>query len=158
MFLSILLIIWVLNVSSHQLHTSLDMVPSDFFVQEINKLKSSVDIIMYKFGDNRIRNAIIDALHRKVNVRLLMDKNENDRKNSDAEKCKEEGAKLKYWDLDRMDILHGKMMVFDGATCFIGSPNFSNDASDSNMEIWLMSNDCDEFRDLFERLWIIARE
>jgi len=150
-----LIIFLIVHIGANKIHTSLNSNPSDFFVEHISILHTSLDVIMYKFGDNDIRDAIIDALTRNVKVRLLMDKTENDEKNSDAEKCKDAGAKLKYWNLKEKEILHGKLVIFDETLCSIGSPNFSNDASETNMEIWMTSSDCSQFRDLFDELWSI---
>jgi phosphatidylserine/phosphatidylglycerophosphate/cardiolipin synthase-like enzyme len=138
------------------LFSSLDIRSSKYYVRKIQDTEISLDVIMYKFGDNDIRDAIIDILNDRVTVRMIVDKSENDKKGSDAEKCADAGAQVRYWNLKNYETLHGKMVIFDGKECSIGSPNFSNDASDNNLEIWAVFNDCDEFTDLFEKIWHLS--
>jgi len=111
--------------------------------------------LVYKFDNKTILKAIEQAVARGVTVRLLVDGSEAKRKRSQAQDAKKAGAEVRRWK-PKKGKLHAKCLIIDGSRVLTGSFNWTDSASESNVELLLFSDDApvaQEFQEVFERLW-----
>ena len=88
-------------------------------------------------------------------MRLLVDGSEAKRKRSQAKDAKKAGAEVRRWK-PKKGKLHAKCLIIDGNRVLTGSFNWTDSASESNVELLLFSDDAlvaQEFQEIFERLW-----
>ena len=134
---------------------SLDHNPAEVTSDVIAMAERSVDALVYKFDDNTILKAIEKAVARGVTVRLLVDGSEAKRKRSQAGDARKAGAEVRRWK-PKKGKLHAKCLIIDGNRVLTGSFNWTDSASESNVELLLFSDDVPvarEFQNIFERLW-----
>lgn len=134
---------------------SLDHNPAEVTSDVIATAEQSVAALVYKFDDKTILKAIKKAVERGVAVRLLVDGEEAERKSNLAEDAKKAGAKVRRWK-PKKGKLHAKCLIIDGNQVLTGSFNWTDSASESNVELLVFSDDvhlAQEFQAMFERLW-----
>ena len=134
---------------------SLDYNPAEVTSDAIAMAERSVAALVYKFDNKTILKAIKKAVARGVTVRLLVDGSEAKRKRSQAQDAKKAGAEVRRWK-PKKGKLHAKCLIIDGSRVLTGSFNWTDSASESNVELLLFSDDApvaQEFQEVFERLW-----
>lgn len=105
---------------------------TDVIVEEINKASVSIHIYAFSFTSRPIANALIRAMKRGVEVRVIADREQDKSVWSQLGRLQEHGAKV--W-IDRVSgFSHSKVMVFDGLIVLTGSFNFSKNAETKNRE------------------------
>ncbi len=117
----------------------------------------TIDVIMFEWRwlDNdpsarisEINRAVVEALRRGVKIRALVNYT------AQLEKLRSLGVVAHRFPVQKL--MHGKMLIVDSETLFIGSHNFTQTALASNLEISLMVSDPVfglEISALFSNLW-----
>lgn len=120
--------------------------------QAIDSAKLSVDIAIYSLSLNSIRDALLNAHDRGVQVRIVMESDNADR--FDAQILKEAGIPMLG---DRREgLMHDKFVVIDNSEVWTGSMNFTDSGTydDNNHLIRIRSvkmaeNYTKEFEEMF---------
>ena len=116
--------------------------------------RRSADVCVFTVTDNRIARAILEAHRRGVRVRIITDDEKRDDRGSDVYELARAGCGVVA---DSSEYhMHHKFAVFDGRIAVTGSFNWTRQASESNKENLVVTDDprivapfCNEF----ERLW-----
>ena len=107
----------------------------------INNSKSSIDIAMYNFGDEKLAKLLDKAQERGVVVRIFYDKKTVDFKEINAKKLKKK--------------LHTKIALFDKKTVAFGSVNWTKRSFKNNYEVLYITDNqklLGEFNEFFQTL------
>ncbi len=118
----------------------------------IDSAKLSVDVAVYSLSLNSIRDALIRAHDRGVQVRMVMESDNLDR--SDPQKLKDAGIPILG---DRREgLMHDKFVVIDNSEVWTGSMNFTDSgayADNNNMirirSVKMAENFTREFEEMF---------
>lgn len=118
----------------------------------IDSAKLSVDIAIYSLSLNSVRDALIDAHNRGVQVRMVMESDNLER--SDPQILKDAGIPILG---DRREgLMHNKFVVIDNSEVWLGTMNFTNSGTyeDNNMMMQIRSikiaeNFTKEFDEMF---------
>ena len=118
----------------------------------IDSAKLSVDVAIYSLSLNSVRDALINAHHRGVQVRMVMESDNLDR--TDAQKIKDAGIPILG---DRREgLMHNKFVVIDASEVWLGTMNFTDSGTyeDNNAMIRIRSvklaeNFTKEFEEMF---------
>lgn len=118
----------------------------------INSARLTVDVAIYSFSLNNIRDALIRAHKRGARVRVVTESENLDR--SDAQKLKDAGVPILG---DRREgLMHNKFVVIDNSEVWLGSMNFTDSGaySDNNNLVRIRSkqmaeNFAKEFDEMF---------
>ncbi|ENZ77712.1 MULTISPECIES: phospholipase D-like domain-containing protein [Ralstonia] len=93
----------------------------------------SLDIAAYEFTNRRFEKAVVAAMRRGVQVRIVVDAKENvDKAASIAGRLAAAGAQVRY--VDDAPLMHNKYLISDGETVGSGSANFTLRADKQNHE------------------------
>ncbi len=128
----------------------------DRLVAEINKAQSSIDIAIYSFTADAIREALIAARDRGVAIRVIADASQADQSGSEIATLEHLGFSLKRMTSPTGGIMHNKFMIIDGRLLFTGSYNWSASAESYNYENALFltgGTTIQKYRSEFEILW-----
>ncbi len=120
--------------------------------EAIDAAKLSVDVAVYSLSLNSIRDALLRAHDRGVQVRMVMESDNLDR--SDPQKLIEAGIPILG---DRREgLMHNKFVVIDNSEVWTGSTNFTDSgayADNNNMirirSVKLAENFTKEFEEMF---------
>lgn len=95
--------------------------PEDFLVLAIEQARQSVDVAAYSMNLWDMRDALINAFHRGVTVRIVM---ESDNKSEEVpQELSDAGIPI---DGDRREgLMHNKFVIIDRSEVWIGSMNFT---------------------------------
>lgn len=118
----------------------------------IDNAKLSVDVAIYSLSLNSIRDALIRAHDRGVQVRMVMESENMDR--SDPQKLKDAGIPILG---DRREgLMHDKFVVIDGSEVWAGGMNYTDSGAyeDNNVMMRIRSvkmaeNYTTEFEEMF---------
>lgn len=130
----------------------------------INDANFTLDIYAMELQDQDIMNTLIEAVKRKVIVRIisakLLDKGGDDVNASWRQTLTERGAANK---IDSSLFTHAKVILADYGTdkqiAYLGSINFSEGSLDKNRELGILSSDqvvLDKLQKIFNDDWKIA--
>jgi phosphatidylserine/phosphatidylglycerophosphate/cardiolipin synthase-like enzyme len=109
--------------------------------KEIDAAKTSVHVLAYAISEDRITRALIAANNRGLEVRLIVDRHEQDGRYSSAQKIKKAGVPTT---VDRAHtLMHNKTMVIDSTIVITGSMNFTASGDRQNAENTLVLRDPD---------------
>lgn len=104
----------------------------DLLVNEINNTRRTLLIQAYSFTSAPIAAAVKRAKDRGVDVRVILDKSQVSQRYSSATFLRNAGIAVV---IDtKPAIAHNKVMVFDNASVFTGSFNFTKSAQERNAE------------------------
>jgi phosphatidylserine/phosphatidylglycerophosphate/cardiolipin synthase-like enzyme len=93
----------------------------------------SLDIAAYEFTNKRFEKAVVAAMRRGVQVRIVVDAKENVGKGASiAGRLAAVGAQVRY--VDDAPLMHNKYLISDGETVGTGSLNFTVRAEKYNHE------------------------
>lgn len=102
-------------------------------VKQIKSAKTSVWIEAYSFTSKPIIQAVLDAHARKVDIQVILDKSwQTESPNAEAQLV---AAGVPVLIDSKHAIAHAKIIIIDGQKAFLGSYNFTGQASHSNHEI-----------------------
>lgn len=118
----------------------------------IDSARLSVDVAIYSFSLNSIRDALINAHKRGVRVRMVMESENLDR--TDPQKLEDAGIPILG---DRREgLMHDKFVVIDDSEVWLGSMNFTDSGAytDNNnlvhiRSVQLAENYTKEFEEMF---------
>lgn len=108
-------------------------------VQSIDSAKQSILVQAYSFTSKPIAEALVDAKHKGVDVKVILDKSQVKERNSVLGYLARQ--QIPIWIDNRVAIAHNKVMVFDGQIVSTGSFNFTSSAQKRNAENLLILND-----------------
>lgn len=121
-------------------------------VKAIDLARMSIDVAAYSISLNSVRFALINAHHRGVDVRVVMESDNMDR--SDPQALIDAGIPI-VGDA-RQGLMHNKFMVIDRSEVWLGSMNFTDEGAydDNNNMIRILStkmaeNYTTEFEEMF---------
>jgi phosphatidylserine/phosphatidylglycerophosphate/cardiolipin synthase-like enzyme len=122
-------------------------------VEAIDAAHLTIDVAAYSLTLNSVRNALIRAHDRGVNVRVVMESTNMDK--SDPQKMVEAGIPIIG---DNMDgLMHDKFMVIDRSEVWMGSMNFTDNGTyDDNNNLFrirsakMAENYTKEFEEMFK--------
>ena len=105
---------------------------TDAIVAEIGKAKNEVLVQAYSFTSAPIADALVEAHMRGLNVEVILDKSQAEKKYSSADFVSYAGIATL---IDRNHaIAHNKIILIDRQTIITGSFNFSKAAEEKNAE------------------------
>ena len=120
----------------------------------INGAHQTLQICVFTISDNRIREALLKAYQRGVEVRIITDNDKTEDKGSDIDWLAEQGVPVR---VDRTrHHMHHKFVIADARQIATGSFNWTVSATRYNHENILLLNDETVIRDFaaeFESLW-----
>ncbi|MFZ5819137.1 MAG: phospholipase D-like domain-containing protein [Chloroflexota bacterium] len=103
-------------------------------VAAIDAARLSVDVAIYNLTINSLRDALIRAYQRGVQVRVVMESDNRDK--DDPEMLMEAGITVLG---DRREgLMHNKFVVIDRSEVWLGSMNFTNTGVYSDNNNWLL--------------------
>ena len=109
---------------------------------------------MFTITDDRIADAILEAHHRGVKVRIISDDDKSFDRGSDIQRLRDANVSLRVDHSPHH--MHHKFAVFDGRLAVTGSYNWTRGAAERNHENLVILDDpriVPRFVDEFERLW-----
>jgi cardiolipin synthase A/B len=104
----------------------------------IGGARQSLDIYAEVMRDPEVMQAIEDAAHRGVRVRLIMSGQPNDDNGKQRAQLASAGVQVRL--LNRLYV-HAKMVLVDGQRAFVGSQNFTATSLDQNREAGIVVDD-----------------
>jgi phosphatidylserine/phosphatidylglycerophosphate/cardiolipin synthase-like enzyme len=120
--------------------------------EAIDAAKLSVDVAIYSLSLNSVRDALLRAHDRGVQVRVVMESDNLDR--ADPQRLKEAGIPI-LGDR-RQGLMHDKFVVIDGSEVWMGSMNFTDSGAyeDNNnlmriRSVKMAENYIKEFEEMF---------
>ncbi len=125
-------------------------------ITEIDKASTSIDIAIYSFTADPIRDALMRAKSRGVSIRLIADLGQSSGQGSEISFLEQQGISVKRMSGESGGIMHNKYMIIDGITLFTGSYNWSANAEENSYEnaVFVQGlKTVSEFSADFERLW-----
>lgn len=114
----------------------------------------SIDICIFTISDNRISDVLIDALNRRVKIRVLTDNDKLWDLGSDVELLSKAGVPIKIDSTPNH--MHHKFALFDGKYLLTGSYNWTRSAAERNHENVMITTDKKAYKAFekeFGRLW-----
>ena len=108
-------------------------------VDEISNASVSLISTIYKFDNDKIYEAYINAGNRGVEMKIICDETAYDR----CSKLHNYGL-ITQFNMKGYDKLHAKSILVDGTTLIIGSFNLDDNGFSTNMEIGLITKDSDD--------------
>ncbi len=131
---------------------------------ELDAAGATVDVAIYTFTAENVQNALIDAASRGVEVRLVMDAEQEgtlSEQRGVLTSLREAGVDVRTADGFGGGIMHHKFMVIDARTVLTGSYNYTrsaNEANDENLVVLADPNLARVYDDAFQELWARAQE
>jgi phosphatidylserine/phosphatidylglycerophosphate/cardiolipin synthase-like enzyme len=123
-------------------------------VSQIIKAKSKIDICVFTLSDNRITDALIQAWHNGIDIRIITDNDKQFDKGSDIEELSDNGISIRK-DLTKHH-MHHKFAIFDDLKLLTGSYNWTRSAETSNQENTIITENkflIEQYQDIFKELW-----
>ncbi len=108
-------------------------------LSEIFNSEETLDICVFTISDNQIKEAIISAHHRGIQVRVISDNFKMYDEGSDISELAGEGIEVKV-DVSEYH-MHHKFMVVDAKRILTGSYNWTRTAELQNAENIIVIND-----------------
>jgi phosphatidylserine/phosphatidylglycerophosphate/cardiolipin synthase-like enzyme len=125
-------------------------------VQAIDSARLTVDIAIYSLSLNSIRDALIRAHKRGVQVRMVMESDNMDR--ADPQRLKEAGIPILG---DRREgLMHNKFVIIDKSEVWVGGTNYTDSGAytDNNVMMRIRSvKMAENFAKEFEEMYIDDR-
>ena len=124
-------------------------------ISNINSSKYEIKIAIYDFTNKRIAKAVERAKERGILVRILTDKGQGKKKDSQIRKLAVKGVLVKYSSGEGLQ--HNKFAVFDNKKVLTGSANWTYSAFSKNSENCIFLDDIEvvsKFSYRFDELWL----
>ena len=120
-------------------------------IKGIDSAKKSIHVAAYSFTSKPIATALLNAVKRGVDVKVIADQKSNSGKYSAVTYLANNGVPVK---LDgNYPIFHHKFMVIDGTTLETGSFNYSAAAADKNAENVLLLWNVPQITQIYDKEW-----
>lgn len=123
----------------------------DVVIQAIAEAKTSVHMAAYSFTSRDIAAALVAAKQRGIEVALVVDAKENNRKYTAATFTANQGVPTRTD--DHYAIMHNKFLVIDGRNVETGSFNYTEAATKRNAENALLLRNVPQLAGRYEREW-----
>ncbi len=141
---------------------SLSENPIEITRRALDETDLSVLAVLYKFDEPSLLPALVAAVERGVEVRLLVDAAQagGEGEESLVESARASGASVRFWSR-KLGKLHAKFTVLDGRRALAGSYNWTQSARTDNVELLLDFENAETVSrliDLFDQLWRRAGE
>jgi phosphatidylserine/phosphatidylglycerophosphate/cardiolipin synthase-like enzyme len=123
-------------------------------VRLLDASQKRVEICVFAISDDEIRDAILRAHERGVNIRIITDDQKSKDKGADAPTFKKAKIPVRFDSQEQH--MHHKFAIFDDTTLLTGSHNWTWSAAKDNEENFLVTEDRDlvnAYRSQFDRLW-----
>jgi phosphatidylserine/phosphatidylglycerophosphate/cardiolipin synthase-like enzyme len=120
-------------------------------VDSVAEAQHQVLVQAYTFTSTPILKALAEAAARGVDVRVILDRSDEDGSRSAARWLADHGIGPLID--DRVEIAHNKVMVIDGRAVITGSFNFTRAAQDRNAENVLLVDGRADLADLYTANW-----
>lgn len=123
-------------------------------ISEINKAQTTIDVAMYYFTSREIAQALIKAKERHVEVRIILDKSQEEQSFSKSRYLLQRGFKVRYHTGE--GLMHNKFVVIDGRVLITGSYNWTATAEKKNEENLIIIKDdgvIKQYAERFEYIW-----
>ncbi len=108
-------------------------------INTINNAEKSILVAAYSFTSKPIADALIEAYHNGVDVKIVLDKSQRSAKYSSFLEIKNLGVPVRI--SSRYAIMHNKFMIVDDKIVQTGSFNYSQAAENHNAENVLIISD-----------------
>ena len=129
----------------------------DAIASRIDDARETLDIAVYAFNNEKIRDALLRARQRGVFIRFLTDKLQAAGGGSKTVELYDEGFDIRVHTKHRIE--HNKFAVYDGKSVSTGSFNWTAPASKQNSENCLFVDDAPDvaaaYAARFEELWTL---
>jgi hypothetical protein len=125
-------------------------------IAEIDRAQSTIDIAIYSFTADAIRDALISARNRGLAIRIIADSSQADGLGAEIATLERMGFQVKRTSGVLGGIMHNKYMIIDGKLLVTGSYNWSASAEDNNYENAVFvqgSSLVQKYADDFDRIW-----
>lgn len=123
-------------------------------VGQFRRARNSADVCVFTITDDRITSAILDAVSRRVNVRIITDNDKASDLGSDIQRLSSAGIAIR---VDRTEYhMHHKFAVFDRRVTLTGSYNWTRGAAEYNEENLIVTDNrqlTQQYNETFEKLW-----
>ena len=139
-------------------------------IQQIALAKHSLDIAMFSFTDRELANAVMEAAHRGVQVRIYRDRSqfEQEQRNADLHHerslsdmfHRRRNVQVRVKDSNEHNLMHLKAYLVDGTLLRDGSANWSPSGlkqQDNNAHFTNDPAQVHAFQQAFEEMWSRAR-
>ncbi len=111
-------------------------------VQTIDSARKTVLVQMYALTSREISSALVNAKHRGIDVRAIVDRSQLDEDRSDAHAVGRLASGGVPVLVDTVPgLMHNKVMIVDGTTVVTGSFNYTSSAEHRNAENLLVIHD-----------------
>lgn len=123
-------------------------------LNQIRGAVQSLDICVFTISDDHIAEALVQAHHKKVNLRIITDNDKSEDRGSDIYAFHGAGIAVKVDDTRHH--MHHKFMVADDKVALTGSYNWTRSAAKFNHENLLLTKEpavTKAFMKEFESLW-----
>jgi mitochondrial cardiolipin hydrolase len=131
---------------------------ADAIMRLISETSSSIEGALYRFNHPGLAQALEEAVHRGVHVRLLVDGNKYKESRTTQELLT--GAiipfRLAFGRQGRGSKMHHKFVILDQQTVLTGSYNWTHESEDENHENLIILRDAhpvEAYTREFEALW-----
>jgi len=125
-------------------------------IAEIDQAQSTIDIAIYSFTADAIRDGLIAARNRGVAIRIIADSSQADEAGAEIATLENAGFQVKRTSGLSGGIMHDKYMIIDGKLLLTGSYNWSASAEDRNYEnaVFIQGSSLvQKYADDFDRIW-----
>ena len=123
-------------------------------IEKINSAKTSLHVAIFSFTLDEIRDALVGAKKKGVDVKVVFDKGQAGNKYSEDETLAEAGIPIKYRGFS--GYMHNKFIVYDDSFVSTGSFNYSKNANEKNDENLIFIFDREiagNYENEFQELW-----
>lgn len=130
-----------------------DNTIQNMILSDIKGAKKTIDLATFNYTDTKTAQALIDAVHRGVKVRLVVDEDNYDKKVVDD--LRKGGVKV--ISAQSEGLMHAKYIIIDGKVVISGSANMTlaSFSYDNNFMIRLESEQAAKiFTDEFEEMYL----
>lgn len=134
-------------------HNERDRTIQDMILKDIKGAKNTIDLATYNYTDTKTSQALIDAVHRGVKVRMVIDEDNYNKKV--VNQLRDGGVKIISAKSD--GLMHAKYIIIDGKIVISGSANMTlaSFSYDNNFMIRLESPDAAKvFTAEFEEMYL----
>ncbi len=132
---------------------SKDRTIQNMILKDIKGAKKTIDLATYNYTDTKTAEALIDAVHRGVKVRMVVDEDNYNKKVVDDLRS----GGVSVISAQSNGLMHAKYIIIDGAVVISGSANMTlaSFSYDNNFMIRLESEEAAKvFTDEFEEMYL----
>lgn len=151
------------NPTCSRLHGREGEHPSSMikFLRYLASAQDSVDLCVYMFTQSTLAGVLCQLHEKGVRVRIITDRSEEEGINSQTEKLRDAGIKIKSNKQSNGALMHHKFVIIDKQILLSGSFNWTSNAVVNNYEAVLVTtndNFVKPFVRKFEEMWSIFED